>query len=78
MPAGAYKINFEIKQVGVEGAAGAKKITVVGRIVTDGRASTLNATRLLLDNLDATTGQIGANWSHTGWRVFTFPSNLLR
>ncbi|MFA5913600.1 MAG: OmcA/MtrC family decaheme c-type cytochrome [Burkholderiales bacterium] len=54
MPAGAYKINYEIKQVTVSGAAGAKKATVVYRILKDGAPVTLNATGYLIDNLDGT------------------------
>ena len=38
LPAGVYKIGFEIKQATVSGAAGAKKATVVYRILKDGQA----------------------------------------
>jgi len=44
LPAGVYKIDFDIKQVTVSGAAGAKKATVVYRIMKDGQPVTLNAT----------------------------------
>ncbi len=54
LPAGVYKINFEIKQVTVAGAAGAKKATVVYRILKDGLPVTLNATGFLMDNVDGT------------------------
>jgi OmcA/MtrC family decaheme c-type cytochrome len=60
LPAGVYKINFEIKQVTVAGASGAKKATVVYRILKDdGKGGamapvTLNATGFLIDNLDGT------------------------
>ena len=52
LPAGVYKINFEIKQVTVAGAAGAKKATVVYRILKDGAPVTLNTTGYLMDNVD--------------------------
>ena len=54
LPAGVYKIDFEIKQVTVAGAAGAKKATVVYRILKDGQPVTLNATGFLIDNVDGT------------------------
>ena len=54
MPAGVYKINFEVKQVTVAGAAGAMKATVVYRILKDGLPVTLNATGYLIDNVDGT------------------------
>ncbi len=54
MPAGVYKIGFEIKQVTVAGAAGAKKATVVYRILKDGAPVTLNATGFLMTNVDGT------------------------
>ena len=54
LPAGVYKINFEIKQVTVAGAAGAKKASVVYRILKDGLPVTLNATGKLIDNVDGT------------------------
>ncbi|MBI4290523.1 MAG: OmcA/MtrC family decaheme c-type cytochrome, partial [Betaproteobacteria bacterium] len=56
MPAGVYKIDFEIKQVTVAGAAGAKKATVVYRILKDGQPVTLNATGFLIDNVDGSPG----------------------
>lgn len=56
LPAGVYKINFEIKQVTVTGAAGAKKATVVYRILKDGQPVTLNATGYLIDNVDGSPG----------------------
>jgi OmcA/MtrC family decaheme c-type cytochrome len=52
MPDGVYKINYEIKQVTVSGAAGTKKATVVYRILKDGLPVTLNATGYLIDNVD--------------------------
>ena len=54
LPAGVYKIDFEIKQVTVTGAAGAKKATVVYRILKDGQPVTLNATDKLITNVDGT------------------------
>ena len=51
-PAGVYKMDFEIKQVTVTGAAGAKKATVVYRILKDGSPVTLNATGALITGLD--------------------------
>lgn len=56
LPAGVYKIDFEIKQVSVAGAAGAKKATVVYRILKDGKPVTLNATGYLIDNVDGSPG----------------------
>ena len=52
LPAGVFKINFEIKQVTVAGAAGAKKATVVYRILKDGAPVTLNSTGYLMTNVD--------------------------
>ncbi|MFA7281807.1 MAG: OmcA/MtrC family decaheme c-type cytochrome [Sterolibacterium sp.] len=52
MPAGVYKIAFEIRQVTVTGAAGAKKAKVVFRVMKDGAPATLNATGYLMDNVD--------------------------
>ena len=54
LPAGVYKMGLEIKQVTVAGAAGAKKATVVYRILKDGLPVTLNATGFLMDNVDGT------------------------
>jgi OmcA/MtrC family decaheme c-type cytochrome len=54
LPAGVYKIDFEIKQVTVAGAAGAKKASVVYRILKDGQAVTLNATGNLITGVDGT------------------------
>jgi OmcA/MtrC family decaheme c-type cytochrome len=60
LPVGVYKINFEIKQVTFAGASGAKKATVVYRILKDdGKGGamapvTLNATGFLIDNVDGT------------------------
>jgi OmcA/MtrC family decaheme c-type cytochrome len=54
LPAGVYKIGMEIKQVTVAGAAGAKKATVVYRILKDGQPVTFNATGFLMDNVDGT------------------------
>lgn len=54
LPAGVYKIGFEIKQVTVAGAAGAKKATVVYRILKDGAPVTLNSTGFLMNNVDGT------------------------
>ncbi|TAK51652.1 MAG: OmcA/MtrC family decaheme c-type cytochrome [Betaproteobacteria bacterium] len=56
LPEGIYKINFEIKQVTVAGAAGAKKATVIYRILKDGQPVTLNATGFLIDNVDGSPG----------------------
>ena len=54
LPAGVFKIGFEIKQVTIAGAAGAKKATVVYRILKDGAPVTLNATGFLMTNVDGT------------------------
>jgi OmcA/MtrC family decaheme c-type cytochrome len=54
LPAGVYKIGFEIKQVTVAGAAGAKKATVVYRVLKDGQPVTFNATGMLMPNVDGT------------------------
>ena len=54
LPAGVYKIGFEISKVTVAGAAGAKKATVVYRILKDGAPVTLNATGFLMTNVDGT------------------------
>jgi len=54
LPAGVYKIGFEISKVTVAGAAGAKKATVVYRILKDGAPVTLNATGFLMNNVDGT------------------------
>lgn len=54
LPDGVYKMNFEIKQVTVGGAAGAKKATVVYRILKDGQPVTFNATGFLIPNVDGT------------------------
>lgn len=54
LPAGVFKINFEIKQVTVTGAAGAKKANVVYRILKDGAPVTLNSTGYLMTNVDGT------------------------
>jgi len=53
-PAGVYKMDYEIKQVTVTGAAGAKKPTVVYRILKDGQPVTLNATGFLITGVDGT------------------------
>lgn len=52
LPTGVYKINFEIKQATVAGAAGANKATVVYRILKDGQPVTLNATGYLINSVD--------------------------
>jgi OmcA/MtrC family decaheme c-type cytochrome len=52
LPAGVYKIDMEIKQVTVTGAAGAKKATVAYRILKDGSPVTLNASGYLIDGVD--------------------------
>jgi OmcA/MtrC family decaheme c-type cytochrome len=52
LPAGVYKINFEVKQVTVTGAAGAKKMNVVYRILKDGSPVTLNPTGFLINGVD--------------------------
>jgi len=54
LPAGVYKMDYEIKQVTVTGAAGAKKAKVVYRILKDGQPVTLNTTGALITNLDGT------------------------
>jgi OmcA/MtrC family decaheme c-type cytochrome len=54
LPQGVYKIGFEIKQVTVTGAAGAKKAQVVYRILKDGQPVTFNAAGFLMDNVDGT------------------------
>ena len=51
-PAGVFKMSYEIKQATVAGASGAKKISVVYRILKDGKPVTLNATGALIDNTD--------------------------
>ena len=56
LPAGVYKIDFEIKQVTVAGAAGAKKATVVYRILKDGQPVTLNATGDLITGVAGSPG----------------------
>jgi len=56
LPAGVYKINFEIKQVTLTGAAGAKKAQVVYRILKDGQPVTLNATGRLITGVDGSPG----------------------
>lgn len=55
LPAGVFKINYEIKAVTVTTAAatpGARKATVVYRILKDGAPVTFNATGYLMDNVD--------------------------
>jgi OmcA/MtrC family decaheme c-type cytochrome len=52
LPAGVYKINFEVSKVTVAGAAGAKKISVVYRIMKDGAPVTLNPTGFLINGVD--------------------------
>ena len=52
LPAGVYKINFELKQVTVAGAAGARKATMVYRILKDGQPVTVNATGFLITGVD--------------------------
>ncbi|MBE0613689.1 MAG: OmcA/MtrC family decaheme c-type cytochrome [Burkholderiales bacterium] len=64
LPAGVYKLDYEIKQVTVAGAAGAKKATVVYRILLDGAPLKLNATGKLKDDLDGSPGVYVA-WGHT-------------
>ncbi len=54
LPAGVYKIGLEIKQASVAGAAGAKKATVVYRILKDGVPVTLNPTGFLITGVDGT------------------------
>lgn len=56
LPAGVYKLDYEIKQVTVTGSAGAKKATVIYRILLDGKPLTLNATGMLKDDLDGSPG----------------------
>jgi OmcA/MtrC family decaheme c-type cytochrome len=52
LPTGVYKINFEVSSVTVAGAAGARKATVVYRILKDGTPVTLNATGYLITGVD--------------------------
>jgi len=52
LPAGVYKINLEVKQVTVTGAAGAKKINVTYRVLKDGAPVTFNPTGFLIDGVD--------------------------
>jgi OmcA/MtrC family decaheme c-type cytochrome len=52
LPAGVFKIDYEIKQVTVAGAAGAKKATVVYRVLKDGSPVTFNTTGYLMTNVD--------------------------
>jgi OmcA/MtrC family decaheme c-type cytochrome len=54
LPAGVYKIGFEIKQATITGAAGAKKATVIYRILKDGQPVTLNASGYLITGVDGT------------------------
>ena len=56
LPAGVYKIDFEIRQATVTGAAGAKKATVVYRILKDGLPVTLNATGDLITGVGGSPG----------------------
>ncbi len=56
MPAGVYKINYDIKQVTVAGAAGAKKATVVYRVLKDGQPVTFNASGNLITDVDGSPG----------------------
>lgn len=51
LPTGLYKISFEIKQVTVTGASGAKKINVTYRTLKDGTPVTFNSTGNLIDNV---------------------------
>jgi len=52
LPAGVFKIDYEISKVTVSGAAGAKKASVIYRILKDGSPVTLNSTGYLIDNVD--------------------------
>ena len=52
LPAGVYRINFELKSVTVAGGAGARKATVVYRILKDGQPVTVNATGFLINGVD--------------------------
>jgi OmcA/MtrC family decaheme c-type cytochrome len=52
LPAGVYKINFEVSKVTVAGAAGAKKMSVVYRILKDGAPVTINPTGFLINGVD--------------------------
>ena len=56
LPAGVYKIGMEISSVTVTGGAGAKKATVVYRILKDSLPVTFNTptTSYLMDNVDGT------------------------
>jgi len=55
-PAGLYKFAYEIKQVTVSGAAGAKKASVVYRVLKDGQPVTFNATGYLISGVDGAPG----------------------
>ena len=54
LPEGAYKINYEIKQVTVSSTAGARQATVVYRVLKDGAPVTFNDTGYLIDDVDGT------------------------
>jgi OmcA/MtrC family decaheme c-type cytochrome len=54
LPAGVYKIGLEISKVTVAGAAGAKKATVVYRVLKDGAPVTFQSTGYLIANVDGT------------------------
>jgi len=52
LPADVHKVNFEIAQVTVAGAAGAKQAVVKYRILMDGSPATMNATGFLFNQID--------------------------
>jgi OmcA/MtrC family decaheme c-type cytochrome len=56
LPAGVFKINFEIKSVTVADVTGGKQATVVYRMFKDGSKVTFNATGNLIDNVDGNPG----------------------
>ena len=58
LPAGVYKLDYQVRQVTVAGAAGAKKASVVYRILLDGKPLTLNTAvgSKLKDDLDGSPG----------------------
>jgi OmcA/MtrC family decaheme c-type cytochrome len=56
LPAGVYRINFEIKSVTVAAVTGGKQATVVYRTLKDGSPVTFNATGNLIDNVDGNPG----------------------
>ena len=56
LPAGVFRINFEIKSVTVAAVTGGKQATVVYRTLKDGSKVTFNSTGNLIDNVDGNPG----------------------